>query len=60
MATFHIWQDSQDKYYWVLKSDENGKTVARSSESYESKQGAENSVAWTRANAKPAAQEDHA
>jgi len=51
-------RDNARKYYWILKSDENGKTIAMSSEAYESKQGADNSIAWTRANAKNAGYED--
>ena len=51
MARYIIRKDNQDNYYWVLRSDENYKTVAMSSESYESKQGTKDSIAWVRANA---------
>lgn len=59
MATFHLHKDKNAEFFWVLKSDENGKTVAMSSESYDSKQGAVHSIEWTRANAKPAVYKDH-
>ena len=52
MATYIIRKDSRGEYYWVLRSDENYKTVTMSSESYDSKQGAKNSIAWTQANGK--------
>lgn len=58
MATYRLSKDNAGYYYWILKSDENGKTVAKSSESYNSKQGAKDSIGWTRANAKEAAFED--
>ncbi|MFA6285259.1 MAG: YegP family protein [Parcubacteria group bacterium] len=58
MARYIVKQDNAKKYYWILKSDKNGKTVTMSSEAYESKQGADNSIAWTRANAKDADYED--
>jgi uncharacterized protein YegP (UPF0339 family) len=51
MATYIIRKDNKDAYYWVLRSDKNYKTVAMSSESYDSKQGAKQSIAWTQANA---------
>lgn len=59
MATYHIHKDSKDEYYWILKSDENYKTVAKSSESYDSKQGVKNSIEWTRANGPTKSTEDH-
>jgi len=59
MATFHIWKDNQGDYYWVLKSDGNGEIVARSSESYESKQGVKQSIAWVKANASLSSETDH-
>jgi uncharacterized protein YegP (UPF0339 family) len=58
MATFIVKKDTQKKYYWILKSDKNEKIVAKSSESYESKNGAENSIEWTKLNAKGASIED--
>lgn len=51
MATYLIRKDNKGEYYWVLRSDENYKTVAMSSESYDSKYGAKQSIAWTQANA---------
>lgn len=51
MATFIIRKDNQGYYYWVLRSDGNNEIVARSSESYNSKQGALNSVNWVKTNA---------
>lgn len=59
MATYHLWQDKSGDYYWTLKSDKNYKIVAMSSEAYESKQGAKDSIEWTRNNAKNADFEDH-
>lgn len=52
MAKYIIRKDNQGEYYWVLDSTDNFKTVAMSSESYESKQNAKKSIAWTQANAK--------
>ena len=52
MATYIIRKDNKGEYYWVLRSDENYKTVAMSSESYDSKYGAKQSIAWTQANGK--------
>jgi uncharacterized protein YegP (UPF0339 family) len=51
MATYIVRKDIQDNYYWILRSDENYKTIAMSSESYESKQGAKNSITWVQVNA---------
>ena len=51
MATFIIRKDNSGEYYWILRSSENYKTVAMSSESYDSKQGAQQSIAWTQLNA---------
>jgi len=50
MAKYIIRKNTQSEYYWVLQSSENFKTVAMSSESYDSKQGAKKSIAWTQAN----------
>jgi len=50
VATYIIRKDTKGEYYWVLRSDENYKTVAMSSESYDSKQGAKQSIAWTQVN----------
>lgn len=58
MATYIIRKDNQRNYYWVLRSDENYKTVAMSSESYDSKQGAKNSIAWVQANGKTTSVDD--
>jgi len=51
MATYYIKNDSKGDYYWILKSN-NGETVCKSSESYESKQGIKKSIAWNQANGK--------
>ena len=59
MATYHLWKDKSDDYYWTLKSDKNQKIVAMSSEAYESKQGARDSIEWNRENAKGAGFVDH-
>lgn len=58
MATYRLKRDNAGYYYWILKSDNNGEVIAKSSESYNSKQGAKNSIDWTRANAKEASFED--
>lgn len=58
MARYIVKRDVARKYYWILKSDKNGKTIAMSSEPYDSRQGVDNSVAWTRNNAKNAECED--
>lgn len=58
MATFCLKKDSRDEFYWILKSDKNGETVAKSSESYVSRTGAKNSIEWVRINAKGAKFED--
>ena len=51
-------KDLAGGFYWILKSDKNGKIIAKSSEPYDSKKGAADSIAWTRANAKDADYED--
>lgn len=51
MATYFIKRNAQRTYYWILKSN-NGEIVCMSSESYDSKQGAQKSIAWTQANGK--------
>jgi uncharacterized protein YegP (UPF0339 family) len=51
MATYFIKKDKDGYFYWTLRSDNNFKTVAMSSESYNTKQGAVDSVAWTQNNA---------
>lgn len=60
MAKYILKKDTEANYYWILKSTENGKTIAMSSESYESKQGAKTSISWTQANAKTTSIEDEA
>ena len=60
MATFIIRKDNQGYFYWVLRSDGNYEVVARSSESYASKQGAKDSIAWVRGNASSAGTDDQA
>ncbi|MFA6526622.1 MAG: DUF1508 domain-containing protein [Candidatus Buchananbacteria bacterium] len=54
MATFILKRDSLKNYYWILRSNKNFKIIAKSSESYEQKNGATESIAWTRVNAKEA------
>ncbi len=51
MATYFIKKDKDGYFYWTLRSDKNYKTIAMSSESYDSKQGAKDSIVWTQANA---------
>ncbi len=50
MATYYISKDNKGQYYWTLDSDKNGKTICMSSESYVSKQGAEDSIIWNQKN----------
>lgn len=57
MAKYQLKMDIAGYYYWILKS-KNGETMAKSSESYNSKQGAETSIEWTRNNAESADYED--
>lgn len=52
MATYYIKKDNKGEFFWTLNSDNNGKTVSMSSESYVSKQGAKDSIAWNQANGK--------
>jgi len=52
MAKYVIKKDTASNYYWILKSTENGKTVVKSSEAYETKTGVRKSISWTQANAK--------
>ncbi len=54
MATYHLEKDVSNQYYWILKSDKNGKTICMSSEAYASKQNAKDSIVWTKANAEKA------
>lgn len=51
MATYFIKNDKDGYYYWILRSDKNFKTVAMSSEAYDTKQGVKDSIVWTQANA---------
>lgn len=51
MATYYIKKDSGGEYYWILKSN-NGETVCKSSESYDSKQGVKKSLSWNQVNGK--------
>lgn len=60
MAKYKLGKDQAGDFYWILISDKNHKTVAMSSEAYNSKQGAVDSTKWTRANAKDARFEDSA
>lgn len=50
MAKYNLWKGLDGKYYWHLYSDDNGKIVCWA-EGYSSKQAAEDSIAWVRANA---------
>ena len=50
MATYYLKKDNESQFYWILKSDKNGKTICMSSESYTSKQGASDSIKWNQAN----------
>jgi uncharacterized protein YegP (UPF0339 family) len=58
MATYYLRQQQSGDYYWILKSNRNNKIVAMSSEAYETKQGAKNSIIWTKNNAKDANYKD--
>lgn len=58
MAKFKVKKDAAGYYYWILISDSNGETVAKSSESYNSKQGADYSITWVRKYARDADYED--
>ena len=58
MAKYQLKKDAGGYYYWILKSDKNGKTVTKSSESYDTKHGAKTSIEWTRNNANSASLED--
>lgn len=57
MAKFQLYKDNAGEYRWRLKAA-NGDTVCVASEGYSSKQGAENSVSWVKANAPSANVED--
>jgi uncharacterized protein YegP (UPF0339 family) len=59
MATYHLHKDNKIQYYWILVSDKNGKTICKSSESYVSKQGAKESIAWNQANGNTEKVVDH-
>ncbi len=54
MATYKLYRDEQRKFRWSLRSDNNGNIIAVSSEAYDSKQGAEQSIEWVKANANAA------
>lgn len=58
MAKYLLKKDLSGNFYWILKSDKNGKTIAKSSESYESKEGAKDSIDWVKTNAKSADVDD--
>ena len=59
MATFHLLRDNARQFYWILKSDENHKTIAKSSESYDSSSGAIHGLEWVRKYARGAKFKDH-
>lgn len=52
MAHYHIFIGTDNKHHWNLKSA-NGEIVCWG-EGYDSKQGAEKSIAWVKVNAKSA------
>lgn len=54
MATFKLLKTISSQFYWILKSDKNGKIIAKSSESYVNKIDAEKSIEWVKINAKNA------
>lgn len=54
MATFILKKDVSQQFYWIIKSDKNYKIIARSSESYDDRNGAKDSIDWIRNNAKDA------
>lgn len=58
MAKYIIRKDNQSKFYWILWSEKNSEIVAMSSEAYESKQGAQKSISWTKTFAAEAEIED--
>jgi uncharacterized protein YegP (UPF0339 family) len=58
MATFRMKKNAKDQYYWILKSDKNGKIIAMSSEYYVKKSDAEYGISWTRMNAPSAGYAD--
>jgi uncharacterized protein YegP (UPF0339 family) len=58
MATYKIKLDNNRKFYWILKSDKNHETVAMSSESYDTREGARKSISWVKANAENASIDD--
>ena len=54
MATFKLLKTVSDQFYWIIKSDKNGKIIAKSSESYINKSDAKYSIRWMVANTKEA------
>ncbi len=54
MAKFKLQKTISGQFYWILKSDKNGKIIAKSSESYINKTDAKYSIEWTKLNAKDA------
>lgn len=54
MATFKLLKTASNEFYWIIKSDKNGKIIAKSSESYINKSDAKKSIEWIRQNAKNA------
>jgi uncharacterized protein YegP (UPF0339 family) len=53
-AAFEVYEDSARKWRWRMWSTGNWEIVSVSSESYETKYGAERSVQWVKDNAGPA------
>lgn len=58
MATIKIKNDLSGGFYWIIMSDVNGLTIAKSSESYVSRQGVLDSIDWIKTHAKNATVED--
>lgn len=58
MAAYILKKDSVGDFYWILRSSDNFKVIAKSSESYESKQGALDSIKWVKVNAEKAVVKD--
>lgn len=51
MAEYVIKQDRQGQFYWILRSTENNRTVAVSSEPYATRAKALQAIVWTQKNA---------
>ena len=51
MATFKLLKTISSQFYWIIKSDKNGKIIAKSSEYYINKTDAKDSIVWIKSNA---------